>query len=236
MLEFVVCDDDKLVVEKVSNIITKQMMKNKFEYKILKFYDYDNNFMNLIYDAAFRIYLLDIEMPSRSGIDIARLIRKYNLESIIIFVTGHYELGYSIIEEELNFLTFINKFNDCENKLGRAINKSLLLANKKSRIKFEDKGVLYTISLDDILYIVRNIETRKIDIITSKVTYSTNLSLTQIKTLLDDRFVASHRSCIVNTSRIVSIDKRQNIITFDNQNEINFLSNNYKKGLCEYVN
>ena len=39
MLEFIVCDNNKNIVSKVSNIIDSLMMKNNTNYKIRKFYD-----------------------------------------------------------------------------------------------------------------------------------------------------------------------------------------------------
>ena len=51
--------------------------------------------------VPFRIYILDIETPSRSGIDVAREIRNKDLESVIIFLTGHDELGHIILNNDL---------------------------------------------------------------------------------------------------------------------------------------
>ena len=45
MLEFIVCDNNKNIVSKVSNIIDSLMMKNNTNYKIRKFYDYDDEFI-----------------------------------------------------------------------------------------------------------------------------------------------------------------------------------------------
>lgn len=71
-----------------------------------------------------RIYLLDIETKSGSGIDMARLIRKNDLDSVIIFVTAHEELSSTIIKEQLMVLTFICKFDNFEGKIKDAIVKS----------------------------------------------------------------------------------------------------------------
>lgn len=230
------CDDDNIIVERISNIITKQMMQNSIEYKIIKFYDYNNNFIKYISNGITRIYILDIETPTRSGIDAARIIRNYSIDSVIIFLTGHQELGFLLLNEEFNFLTFINKFDNSEKRLRSSIQKSLQLLNIKRRIRFEDSGIIYTISLNDIIYIERDTVKRKCLIVTSTVKYYLNKNLSEIKKMLDDRFIYSHRSCIVNTARITSINKRKNIIIFDNETRINLLSSNYKKELCNNVN
>lgn len=230
MIEFVVCDDNLETVKKVSNIITKVMMKNNYEYKIMKYYDYDNNFLNLISNST-RIYILDIETPSRSGIDIARMIRKKSLESIIIFITGHEELGPLLLREEIHFLSFINKFDNCEKRLENSINKALELLKTKQFISIENKSIIYSILISDILYIVKDKITRNSIIVTPNRKYYTKKCLQELKNILDDRFLYSHRSCIVNTYRIHMIDKKNCIIVFDNEEEISLLSKSYKKGL-----
>ena len=58
------------------------------------------------FERCWRIYLLDIETPSASGIDIARKIRKHDIESMIIFITGHEELGDVVLKNNTMFLSF----------------------------------------------------------------------------------------------------------------------------------
>ena len=55
------------------------------------------------------------------------------------------------------------------------------------------------------------------------------MSLFKLKEMLDDRFVQSHRACIVNKTRISRIDYRNRIIYFDNNEYTDLLSNKYKK-------
>ena len=84
MINFIVVDDFKEITKKVENIINKIMMNNKIEYKVHIFYDYNSEFKKIVNEPLTnKIYFLDIETNSASGIDIARLIRKNDLESII---------------------------------------------------------------------------------------------------------------------------------------------------------
>ena len=48
---------------------------------------------------------------------------------------------------------------------------------------------------------------------------------------LDDRFYKTHRACIVNLDKIKKVDFKNEIIYFDNNLKIDYLSRNYKKGL-----
>ena len=93
------------------------MIKNKIEYKTHVYDDYNKKFMDVIENKMpSKIYLLDIETPSRSGIDIAREIRRKDVDSVIIFLTVHEELGNIVLKNDLMFLSFINKFDIIHNK------------------------------------------------------------------------------------------------------------------------
>lgn len=232
MLEFIICDDNKLITEKVKNTIADIMMKNKLVYKTLIFHDYDNKFIKLINSReCMRIYILDIETPSRSGIDVARIIREKDMQSIIIFLTGHDELGPTILKKELWFLSFINKFDDSDNRLQNSIKKALQLLNVQTKLHFEEKGVIYNISLNDILYITRDSIDRKSIIKTEHNEYRTYKTLLELQNLLDTRFIQTHRACIVNVDRVNSINRIKKEIMFDNGITIDLLSDKYKKEL-----
>ena len=232
MLEFIICDDDKLITEKAAKTIVDVMMKNKLVYKTLIFHDYDNSFMKLINKKeCMRIYILDIEAPSRSGIDVARIIREKDMESIIIFLTGHDELGPAILKKELWFLSFINKFEDSDNRLSKSIKKALQMLNIQTKLHFEEKGIIYNISLNDILYITRDSIDRKSVIKTEHNEYRTYKTLVELLKLLDNRFIQTHRACIVNMERVSSINRMKKVILFDTGMKIDLLSDKYKKEL-----
>ena len=132
MLNFIVCEDDSKYRKSVERIITSYMMKNELEYEIHSFKDCDEKFMDIINTKlSFKIYILDIEMPSGSGIDMARIIRNKDVDSIIIFLTGHQELIPIVMKNDFLFLSFINKFDDYENRLVKAIDRSLKILKKK---------------------------------------------------------------------------------------------------------
>lgn len=230
MINFIICDDNKDVVENIKNIIAKYMMKNNFEYKNHLFYDLDDKFMNITRSSLpFKIYILDIETPSRSGIDVARIIRDQDVESVIIFITGHEELGLTLLKNEIMFLSFINKFDNYEKRLVTAINKGIKMLQRKNILRFEERGNIYNIAMDDILYITRDSIERKCIIKTTYADIKTYKSLNEIQKLLDNRFVKSHRACILNKERVAEIDKGKKTILFDNGIVIDLLSDKYKK-------
>lgn len=237
MIKFVVCDDEPFFVNNISNIINKLFMSNNIEYEIDEFSGYNKAFEKLINtEMAAKIYILDIEMKnSISGLDIARIIRKKDWNSIIIMVTSHTELGYEALKAQIMLLDFISKYDDCDKNLEKTLRLAIKQVSEKKTISIKSNGILYRIYLKDILYIVKDTVDRKCII---KTTYSeivVNKTLSEMVNMLDHRFYLTHRSCIVNTDEISKVDFNNNIIYFKNSDKIDLISRDRKKGLKEYV-
>lgn len=232
MINFIVVDDNNKFLDIMCDVITKTMMSNRFVYRTHKFCEYDSNFYNIMNSGLLnKIYILDIETREASGIDVARKIRKHDIDSIIIFATVHNEAGLVLLKDDLMFLNFICKFDDFENKLSNSINKALEFMHHKVTIKFEDRGTIYTIPLSDILYITKESNDRKCIIKTSNNEFKINLALKDVVALCDNKLVQTYRSCFVNMERVSVVDKHENIIVFDNGLSIDMLSSTYKKGI-----
>ena len=232
MVNVIICDDNNKDRVNIENITKNFMEKRKLEYSIHSFEDYNKKFYSVCESKIpFKIYLLDIETPSRSGIDVAREIRRKDVDSVIIFLTAHEELGNLILRKDLMFLSFINKFDNYENRLNKSLQKALGLLKTKNTIRFNDRNVLYTINVDDILYITKDSFERKTIIKTDYTEFKVNKTLTEIINLLDDRFIQTHRACYINSDRKVKIDKVNRTILFDNGEIIDLLSDKYRKVL-----
>ena len=234
MINFILVDDDHKFVEIVKGLINDKMLKTKFDYKIHTFYDYDKNFFCGIEKIKNnKIYILDIETKSASGIDIARKIRDKDVDSVIIFVTSHNELGSEIVKEQLMFLTFICKFANFEINLQNAITKSLEILNHKTTIRFTDSSVVYTIPIKDILYVTRDSIDRKCIIKTDYGEYRVNKTLADIKEIASGELVQTHRACLINEDRVRTYSKNDNIVKFDNGETIDLISSSYWKELAK---
>ena len=230
MTNIIVCDDIKTDREKVVKTIKNYMDENNFNCSILEFSDYDNKFIEIVKsELENKIYVLDIETPTRSGIDIARIIRKEDVESPIIFLTGHNELGDLVLTKDINFLAFINKFDNSSARLKRNLKLALKLLNKRHMLRFNDRGSIYSIECDKILYITTDTVARKTVIVTDKHEYRVNNPLNYFIDELNDDFCRSHKSCIINKSRVTNLNYNNNTVTFDNGLTIDLLSNKYKK-------
>lgn len=132
MINFVVCEDNKIILQKNMDIINKTMFKNNSDYRIYPFTE-DNNALQEIIKKNLenKIYILDIELENVSGIDIAREIRKNDKESIIIISTTYVEYLPHTIKSKLLLFDFISKFDNYEESLSNAINKAISQYNEE---------------------------------------------------------------------------------------------------------
>ena len=232
MINFIICDDVKQYRDMVEHIIASYMMKNKLEYRTHIFNDYNSEFIKIVESKlSFKVYILDIETPTKSGIDIARIIRNKDVDSVLIFLTGHQELGHVVMKNDFLFLSYINKFDDCERRLTKSLDKALQMFKIRSVVRFKDNGVVYSIPQDDILYITRDSVERKCIIVTDYNTFKVGKSLMELEEMVNSNFIKTHRACLMNTKRILSFSKSQKEVVFDNGMTSDLISTRFDKEL-----
>ncbi len=231
MIETIICDDDKSCRNAVASVVKEFFNEKKISHKIVKYADYNEKFIQDITPGGKKIYILDIETPSRSGIDIARIIRKRDVESIIIFVTGYEEFSKLVLKKNIMCLSFINKFDHLNENLKESLEESLHFFETNKVLRITDNGITYNIRLNTILYFTRDSLDRRTIIKCDKTEYKLKMTLAEVKEIFGDKFIQTHRSCFVNEQRIDTIDHKNKIITFDNGVTIDLLSDTYRKEL-----
>jgi len=233
MMEIIICDDNDEYRHKIVELVETFMKTSGVDCEIQEFDDYDDSFLRIINQNTQRIYILDIETPSRSGIDVARMIRKNDFQSIIIFVTGHEQLGQLVLKRNIMCLAFINKFDNLTKSLREALKEAVDFLNTDKVLRVVDNGITYTIRFSNILYITTDCPDRRIVIKTDKTEYKLKSTLYEIKKQLGDKFIQTYRSCFVNETRVEKIDSRKKTITFDNGLVIDLLSDTYRKSIIK---
>ena len=126
MINFIVCEDNKVILQKNIDIINKTMFKNNINYRVYQFTSDNENLQKLIRDnLEDKIYILDIELDNISGIDIARNIREKDNKSIIIISTTYVEYLPYTIKNKLMLFDFVSKFDNYEDNLLKVIEKAI---------------------------------------------------------------------------------------------------------------
>mgnify|MGYP000416300825 FL=1 len=234
MINFIICEDNKNVRDLHEALISKITMPYDFDYTVHSFEKYNNNLKKIINTPSnLKIYILDLELPGKTGLEIAQDIRKVDWDSIIIVLTSHDELELKLFKEKLLIFDFISKFDNYEKRLTDSINLVIKNLNCRSALVFKQDKEIYHIKYDNILYIFRDNTKNKTKIKAIDKEYYVRDTLTNVAKQLDNRFYQTHRACYVNLNNIKCADFKNDIIYFTNDDSIDYLSRNYKKGLKE---
>ena len=237
MLRFIICEDNKQYQEKISVIINKAMMPYNFEYKISKFTEYNEELSKIIKNEnEQKVYILDIELPEISGLEIASEIREEDLDSSIIFLTVHPECQNDIFYSRLLAIDFINKDKLWQDRFEETIIYTIRSLDKKRVLSFEFNHNSYRLPMRKILYIEKIQDNSKCRIVMEDdSSYEINQSISNLVKILGPSFYQSHKSCIVNIEQIKNINYSDSTITFNNGKTVYLLSSRNKKGIREYV-
>lgn len=238
MLKFMICDDNQEALERATNTITKIMMKYELDYKVYKFSKYSKELKQLIDEdeGNIKIYILDIEMPRISGLEIASEIRENDEKSTIIFVTAHSECKNDIFYSRLQAIDFISKYNRYQERLEETIEHVLTKLQRKKALEFYYDHNFYRILYKEITYIEKVQSQSKclIHLLNKEKIYITT-TITKLSEKLKPLFYQSHKSCLVNLENITRIDFVNSIIYFKNGDTTDMLTVSAKKGLKDYV-
>ena len=235
MLNFIIVDDNKSQRKRNSNIVINNMMKNKIEFNIVEIEDYNDKLIDIISNNSLdKVYILDIELPSLDGVEIARKIRyKYNdWNSPIIILTVHTSLYYEVYKQRLQILDFIPKFGSIDTSINEDIDICLRMLNKEKVYKYIYKNVEYNIKLSDINFIQR--DGRKTKIVTKNQTYYQNITINAIKSMLPTYFKISAKGTLINMRNIHEIDWNEMIVFFKDGTKDYVVTNSHKKEIENY--
>lgn len=233
MLNFIICDDDINMINKLSSLFEKVFIKNDFDAKIvLKTSNY-KELLSFMSSNLVNVIVLDIEFKNSkvNGLNIAEEIRKINKDCYIIFITSHFEY----IMEAYDYKTFAYLF---KNSLSVDTLSDTLIrlfddvsGTPRKFLKIDTKGSF--IDLNDIQFIEKN--GMKLIYHTSHGIFETYNSFSKIEDKLPDNFVRCHKSFIANVSNIAHISLTNCTITFKND-EVCYIGPKYKNCLMEVIN
>lgn len=151
------------------------------------------------------IAFLDIQMKNLNGLEAAQKVREHNQSISLIFVTAYAE--YALDSYSVNALDYVLKpINQA--KITQVFQR--YLAQKPQEMKyllFEHQGYPQKVNLQDIIYI-EAAKHQTILNLTNADSLTINMSLSQIQAAVDERFIGSHRSYLVNLSHVEQLTKQ----------------------------
>ena len=233
MINFILYEDERKFRDLYYSVIFNYFRESKIAYEVTEISDYNeqtSKILNSVGDN--KVYILDIEVPGKSGLDLAREIRnKGDWQSQIIIVTTHDNLmDYDMLSEMLT-LAFISKFYDVEKKLTDKIAKAYEILSSDKTIDYQRKGKFYKVPINNILYIEKGYKEDGVVIVTENGRYKTNLLISNVEEKLeyDPRFFKVNRGCLINLNKVRIYDRDEDIIEFTDTEYVDVISKE-KKG------
>ncbi|CDM68169.1 two component transcriptional regulator, LytTR family [Clostridium bornimense] len=240
MLDIIICEDNTTQRKNLESIIENEVRSAHI--KIALSTNNPNEVIQYVQDSKSQnfIYFLDIDLQSNiNGLELSKILRQHDPMGYIVFLTSHAELTLLTFQYKVRAMDFIIKAdtNMIKDRIVDCINEAF---NDLKNIKVQNTNTIPInignnitfFDMDDILFFETSSKEHKIRIHTTSGHSEFYGSLKDIETKLSSDFYKPHRSYIVNTKKIKSIDKDQLIINMIN-GEICYVSSRYLKGLLK---
>ena len=210
MINFVLCDDNIMVLSKLKEMLNSIFLKYDFDATVKLATNSTKELIKFVNSNRIDVLFMDIDLNTKeNGIEIAKLIRKSNKSLYLIFVTAHFE--YIISSFECKTFDFIQKpftYARLEHTILRIFDD---IDGFNSRfIDINNSGQI--INRDSIDFIEK--DGMKAIYKTINESFESYCSFNQIEPTLPQNFVRCHKSFIVNINNIHHVDSKSNTIFF----------------------
>lgn len=207
MIKVAICDD----MPKMTTAIEQSLLNFDADlFDIAIFFD-PSKLIATIKENHYDLFILDIEMPTHSGIELATEIRKIDLSVPIIFLTSFSEY----MEEVFKVQTFDYILKPITDEKIFPVLKKVIryLDIADNDFSFTYNRVVYNLKFSDIIYFEK--QKRSVIIHTKHSIYQLNISTPDLLAKLNNDFVQVHTSYIVNTRFIKEIGNSYLILKED---------------------
>lgn len=232
MLNFIICDDNIHMINKLSLLFEKAFMQNDFDAKIVLKTQNCKDILSFMSSNMVNVVVLDIEFKNSNlnGLDIANEIRKINKDCYIIFITSHFE--YLMKAYDYKTFAYLFKNSLSVDSLSETLTRLFddIYGNTKKFLKIDNKGTF--IDLNDIQFIEKC--GMKLIYHTLHGCFDTYNSFARIENTLPQSFVRCHKSFIANINNIVNVSLSDNSIVFKN-GDICYIGPKYKNSFMEVI-
>lgn len=232
-------DDEINALDYLRELIEEEIKVLNLDKVIVYSFNKQDDFLAFIKTNSVEIIFLDIEMPQRNGVQLAKIINEdmeILIKPIIIFCTAHQEYGFEAYQ--INVFDYLLK--PCsEERIKKTFNKLLehkiIKETKCDSIMVDSGGLKLKINDLDILFM--RAEMKYISIVTLKKTFIINDTLNNLEENYSN-FIRVHRSFLVNKKYIEKMFLKENhwFLKLRNYEELIPVSRRYKTKINGKIN
>ncbi len=208
-MKIALCDDNTAELFNIVSLI-KEYGSEKFESIAVSTFPSGTELLETMQNELFDIVFLDILMPGVTGMDAAREIRTYNENVKIIFLTSSPE--FAVESYNVNAYHYLIKPASQE-KIYPVLDKLIREYDKLDEcLKIKTNSSVFVIPFDHIEYIEINAKKLYFQMTDGRVKeVAGKLSDYEDRLLERPEFIKTHRSFIINMSRISELKKGEAI-------------------------
>lgn len=222
-----ILEDDVIQAQQLKRLVEDICQRNQIPYDFIEATSKSSEIMEKIPSTTHTpIYFLDIEIKNeeRKGLEVAQMIRKYDSQGIIVFITTHTEFAPISYQYMVSAFTFIDK-GLAFSERSKLIEECLLhyQATNMTHLPADDfiienNQATVRVPFRRLEYIMTD-KAHRLVLVTLDSLLHFYGTLKEIEGM-DDRLVRCHQSYIVNLDQVASYDAAERLLVLHSGKEI----------------
>ncbi len=224
-------DDEKIFLEKEQHLIWNTFLEEKEQCILSVYYDGLDFLHDYEQEREFDLIMLDVEMPGKNGLEVARTVRKWNKDVYIVLITSHEQ--YAVLGYDYHICAYVEK-TKCEEQLPTVCRKIIKdFKEKYEKYYYIQSELRYEKFLvDRILYLERENKYTVFYCQDEKI-YKERAPLAVVYKKLDkESFAYINRGQIINMKYVTYLSRE--IVELDGKMSFS-VSRNYIKNLRDQI-
>ena len=229
MIDIAICDDEKVIRERITDLINKQGADCHIE-------NFGLGNELLAARKHFDMIFLDIQMEGKNGIETAGAIREYDRKAVIVFVTAMKEYVFEAFDvAAFHYLLKPideKKFTEVFENAAKEIQEQQRAHEAKApTLLVKTKNRSHMLKQSEIIFVENR--ANKVEIHTAKDVLETYYSMSKLEGELGSSFYRCHRGYLVNMEHITEYSS--DMIGMDNGEKVYLTKEKYQEFVKVYM-